>query len=75
VTTDADLVVLSDHFGWPPKLVHTEECDFPLRIIEDLVRRNAVRIAEFDKDDDVGVLAIRPKARYLAAIDLSAAVC
>jgi predicted nuclease of predicted toxin-antitoxin system len=59
VTTDSDFVGLSAGRGWPPKVVHLEECDVPLRIVEDLLRQNAVRISEFAKDSRKGVLAIR----------------
>jgi predicted nuclease of predicted toxin-antitoxin system len=59
VTTDSDFAVLATKRGWPPKVIHLEECDFPLRIIEDLLRQNAVRIAEFEKDPHDGLLAIR----------------
>jgi predicted nuclease of predicted toxin-antitoxin system len=66
VTTDSDFVALSVSRGWPPKVVHLEECDFPLRIIEELLRQNAVRISEFDKDSRTGVLAVRfaPELRF-----------
>jgi hypothetical protein len=40
-------------------VIHIEECDFPFRVIEDLLRRSAVRISEFDKDSNVGLLALR----------------
>ena len=63
VTTDADFVALSLGRGWPPKVIHLEECDFPLRVIEDLLRQNAVRITEFMKDPAVGLLPIRPTGR------------
>lgn len=59
VTTDADFVLLAQRLGSPPKVIHIEQCDFPFRVIEDLLRRNAVRISEFEKDPGVGVLAIR----------------
>jgi predicted nuclease of predicted toxin-antitoxin system len=59
VTSDSDFVALSGSRGWPPKVVHLEECDFPLRTIEELLRQNAVRISEFDKGARTGVLAIR----------------
>ena len=60
VTADADFVALSQRLGFPPKVVHLEQCDFPYRVIESLLRRNAVRIAEFDNDPLTGVLPIRP---------------
>jgi len=59
VTTDADFAGLSRRLGWPPKVIHLEECDFPLRIIEELLRQNAVRIAEFEKDPDAALLGLR----------------
>jgi hypothetical protein len=52
VTTDSDFAALSGERGWPPKVIHLEECDYPLRIIEELLRQNAVRISEFVKDSD-----------------------
>ena len=59
VTTDADFVTLAQRFGWPPKVIHIEQCDFPLRIIEDQLRRAAVRISEFGKDEGSGLLLLR----------------
>ena len=59
ITTDADFVALSVQRGWPPKVIHLEECDFPLRVIEELLRQNAVRIAEFLKDRGTAVLSVR----------------
>jgi predicted nuclease of predicted toxin-antitoxin system len=59
VTADADFVALSKRLGWPPKVVHLEHCDFPFRVIEQLLRHNAIRIAEFDGDPATGLLVIR----------------
>lgn len=59
VTTDADFAELSRRLGRPPKVIHLEECDFPLRVIEELLRQNAVRISEFLKDPRVGLLGLR----------------
>ena len=59
ITTDADFVALAIRLGWPPKIIHLEQCDHPLRVIEDLLRHNAVRITEFEKDDHVGLLVLR----------------
>ena len=50
VTTDGDFAVMSGEQGWPPKVIHLEECDFPLRVIEALLRQNAARISEFGKE-------------------------
>ena len=59
VTADADFVALSQQLRFPPKVIHLEQCDFPYRVIEDLLRRNAVRIAEFEKDPTTGILPLR----------------
>jgi len=59
LTTDADFVALSAGRGWPPKVIHLEECDSPLRVIEELIRQNAVRISEFMKDRGTGLLSVR----------------
>jgi predicted nuclease of predicted toxin-antitoxin system len=61
VSADADFVALSRRLGWPPKVIHIEKCDFPFRVIEELLRQNAVRISEFDKDSKSGLLIIRPQ--------------
>ena len=49
ITMDADFVGLSQRLGWPPKVIHLEQCDVPFRIIEDLLRQNAVRISDLPK--------------------------
>ncbi len=59
ITTDADFVALAQRLGWPPKIIHLKQCDQPLRVIEDLLRRSAVRITEFAKDDHAGLLVLR----------------
>ena len=59
ITTDSDFVALSKRLGWPPKILHLEQCDFPLRVIEEHLRRNAVRISDFEEDENAGVLGIR----------------
>jgi predicted nuclease of predicted toxin-antitoxin system len=59
VTTDADFALLIGRLGWPPKVIQLQECDFPLRTIEELLRQDAVRISEFEKDPSCGLLGIR----------------
>lgn len=59
ITTDGDFLAMSRRLGWPPKIIHIEQCDHPLAVIEDLLRRNAIRISEFVKDSGVGVLSLR----------------
>jgi predicted nuclease of predicted toxin-antitoxin system len=68
VTTDADFVTLSTDRGHPPKVVHLEECDFPLRVIEGLLRQNAVRILAFVQDSHAGLLSLAASTRSGAAI-------
>jgi predicted nuclease of predicted toxin-antitoxin system len=58
LTADADFVELSQRLGWPPKVIHLQRCDYPARVIENLLRQNAIRIAEFERDPSVGMLAI-----------------
>ena len=55
---------LAQRLGTPPKVIHIEECDLPLRVIEDLLRRSAVRISEFRKDPDRGLLVLRFAGSY-----------
>jgi predicted nuclease of predicted toxin-antitoxin system len=61
LTADEDFVALSQRRGWPPKVIHIAQCDFPFRVIEDLLRRNAVRISGFERDSKVGILVLRVK--------------
>ena len=58
VTADDDFRqrVLAE--GPPPQVVLVERCDFPLSEIEELLRRNAVRIAEFAQSEE-GLLVLR----------------
>ena len=60
ITADSDFVARSQRFGWAPKVIHIEQCDCPFRVIENVLRRNAVRISELDKDNAAGILALRP---------------
>ncbi len=59
VTTDADFVELVKLKGSPPKLVHIERCDFPARVIEELLRQNAIRISEFERHPTAHLLILR----------------
>jgi predicted nuclease of predicted toxin-antitoxin system len=61
VTADADFVALSQRLGWPPKVAHIEQCNFPFRTVEKLLRQNAVRITELLSDTRTGVWAIRAR--------------
>jgi len=64
VTADGDFVAIAARSGPPPKLVRIERCDFPLRVIEELLRQSAIRISEFEKDPGAGSLVLRvPRVR------------
>lgn len=58
VTADSDFVALATRHGAPPKLIHLERCDFPLRVIEEIIRQNAIRISEFEADVDARLLIL-----------------
>ena len=48
VTADADFVRLSEERGAPPKVIRLENCNYKTAVVEELLRRNAVRIAELE---------------------------
>jgi predicted nuclease of predicted toxin-antitoxin system len=58
VTTDADFAALSEVRGWPPKVIHLVECDVPLRQVEELLRKKAINLSEFEKNPSTGLLAL-----------------
>ncbi len=59
ISTDADFIQLGGQHGHPPKLIHLEQCDYPLKEIEEILRSNSLRISEFEFSD-AGVLTLRP---------------
>ena len=59
ITTDGDFVAMSQRLGWPPKVIHIDQCEYPFRVMENVLRTNAVRISEFDKDKTAGLLSLR----------------
>jgi len=58
LSADGDFLELSDRLGAPPKLVYLAKMAYRTREAAELIRRNAVRIAEFSKSDDA-VLILR----------------
>jgi len=48
VTADSDFLDLAEQRGAPPKVVLLEKCNYRTALVEDLLRRNAVRIAELE---------------------------
>jgi predicted nuclease of predicted toxin-antitoxin system len=49
ITSDSDFAHLSRDRGAPPNVIHIERCTFRTDEVESLIRRNAIRIAEFDR--------------------------
>jgi predicted nuclease of predicted toxin-antitoxin system len=58
VTADSDFLGLATERGGPPKVVRLENCNYKTAIVEDILRRNAVRIAELERSPRT-VLIIR----------------
>ena len=60
VTADADFYELAITMGPPPKVIWLRGCDYPTAKAEQLLRGQAIRIAEFLKDTEQAVLVINP---------------
>jgi predicted nuclease of predicted toxin-antitoxin system len=58
ISADRDFVHLAEQHGPPPKVIRIERCDFPSRVIEQVLRREAVRIQAF-LESDRAVLLLR----------------
>lgn len=61
VSADADFYELATTFGPPPKVIWLRECDYPTSIAERLIRREAIRIAQFLHNPDEAVVILTPK--------------
>lgn len=62
VTADADFYELATTFGPPPKVIWLRGCNYPTTVAEQIIRRHAIRIAEFLQDSDQAVLVLTPQA-------------
>jgi predicted nuclease of predicted toxin-antitoxin system len=51
VSADRDFIHLVERLGPPPKVIRIERCDFPSSVIEQLIRREAIRIHDFLRSD------------------------
>jgi predicted nuclease of predicted toxin-antitoxin system len=49
VTADSDFLSLAESRGTPPKVVHLENCNYKTNRVEELIRRNAILIAELEQ--------------------------
>ena len=47
LTADAEMVSIATEIGSPPKVIRIADCNFSTREAAQLIRREAVRIAEF----------------------------
>jgi predicted nuclease of predicted toxin-antitoxin system len=48
VTADSDFLGLAEERGTPPKVFRLDDCNYSTPRVEDLLRRNAVRISELE---------------------------
>jgi predicted nuclease of predicted toxin-antitoxin system len=60
VTADADFYELATTVGPPPKVIWLRGCNYPTAVCEELIRSQAIRIAEFLADAATAVLVLRP---------------
>jgi predicted nuclease of predicted toxin-antitoxin system len=58
VTADSDFYELATTLGPPPKVIWLRRWTHPTRDAEQLLRREAVRIADFAADPELGVLVL-----------------
>jgi predicted nuclease of predicted toxin-antitoxin system len=58
VSTDADFFELATTVGPPPKVIWLRQWTHPTRDAERVLRREAIRIAAFVADPDLGVLVL-----------------
>jgi predicted nuclease of predicted toxin-antitoxin system len=61
VSADADFYELAITLGPPPKVIWLRGCDYPTAIAEELIRSEAIRIAEFVADPEKAVLILKPR--------------
>jgi predicted nuclease of predicted toxin-antitoxin system len=47
ISSDRDFIQLAEQIGPPPKVIRIEQCGFPSSVIEQLLRREAIRIYDF----------------------------
>lgn len=58
VTTGADFFELVTMFGPPPKVIWLRRWRHPTRDAERILRKHAIRIADFESDADAGILVL-----------------
>ena len=65
LSADADFYQMALTLGPPPKVVWLKGCDYPTVVVEKLIRSEAIRIAEFEKDRGQAVLILTPRQPVL----------
>jgi predicted nuclease of predicted toxin-antitoxin system len=58
-TADSDFHELAVALGPPPKVIWLRGCDYPTSVAEELIRGQAIRIAEFLENQETAVLILR----------------
>jgi predicted nuclease of predicted toxin-antitoxin system len=58
LTADADFFELATTLGPPPKVLWLRRWNHPTRDAESVLRREAIRIAQFENDPELGLLVI-----------------
>jgi predicted nuclease of predicted toxin-antitoxin system len=58
LTADADFFELTTDLGPPPKVLWLRRWSHPTRDAESVLRREAIRIARFEDDPELGLLVI-----------------
>ena len=61
VTADADSHRMAAELGAPPKVIWLRGCDYATSVAQELIRNQAIRIAEFLNDPELAVLILRPQ--------------
>lgn len=60
ITADRDFVMMANTLGHPPKVIILENCDYPTSVAARLISASAIRISEFDRNDDSLLILRRP---------------
>ena len=60
VTADGDFYEMATTLGTPPKVIWLRGCDYPTAMAEEMIRGQAIRIAEFLQEPEQAVLILRP---------------
>ncbi len=67
VSADSDFYELAAANGPPPKVIWLKGCDYPTDVAEELLRGQAIRIAEFLNEPETAVLILPRQTRGVSA--------